>query len=234
MPEVARADAPFPRGIQHITFFGLFFIYFAAFALPFWYLMRDVLPRSVSLANESSWFSPEIVYGTHIHYVGLSVPLVISVISIVALYLRYAKGSPKIPVGLKALVVLLPISFLISQYTVLGIFVSVGLTDPILLVAFAIYEYNVTLHRSRVQAALTAYPVGFFLGFISDLESVKYFGGVFGGWGLGDGDFIYPLSFLVGSLILALTWRPIFSQIRRAEAWVESKIKGRVQLPQNS
>jgi hypothetical protein len=223
-------DRRFPRGIRHVTFFGLFFIFsFAAFGFPFWYLMRDVLPRSASLANESAWFSPPVLGVPSVDYAGFGIPLAVSAIAVLALFLE-GRGEARRPTnGALALLVLLPVSFLVSQYTVVGIFVSVGLTDPILLVAFSVFLYNYTLHRPRTRALLLAYPLGFLLGFMSDLESLNYFGGVFGGYGFGDGDFVFPLSFVVGTLLLSLTWRPILDRTSRLEAWFDQRIR-RVRL----
>ena len=186
--------------------------------------MRDVLPHSVSLANESAWFSPTVLGVASVDYAGFVLPLVVSVIAVSALLLE-ERGEARRPTnGALALLVLLPVSFLVSQHTVLGIFVSVGLTDPILLVAFSVFLYNYTLHRPRSRALLLAYPLGFMLGFMSDLESLGYFGGVFGGYGLGDGDFVFPLAFLLGTLLFSLTWRPILDGTSRLEAWVDKKV----------
>lgn len=206
MPEISGVKETQPHGTRHIIFFGLFFIYgFGLFGYPFWYVMRNVLPHSISLANESSWFSPTVAGTTRVHYVGFIVPLIVSIISVVAIYTQTRTERRSLTNGGKTLFVVIPISFLISQYTILGIFVSVGLTDPILLIAFSLFVYNFTLHRTTTQAALLSYPLGFLLGFISDLESIRYFGGVFGGYGFGDGDFVFPLAFLVGALLLSLT-----------------------------
>ncbi len=219
-------EEPRPRGIRHVTFFGLFFIFsFALFGFPFWYLMRDVLPRTISLANESAWFTPPIFGITSVDYAGFVVPLVASTIAILALYLE-GRGEARRPTnGALVLLMLLPVSYLISQYTVLGIFVSVGLSDPILLVAFSVFLYNYTLHRPRTRALLLAYPLGFLLGFMSDLESLGYFEGVFGGYGLGDGDFVFPLSFVVGTFLFSLTWRPILKQTSRLESWFDKRVR---------
>lgn len=222
----AKEEQCFPRGIRHVTFFGLFFIFsFAIFGFPFWYLMRDVLPRTVSLANESAWFSPPVFGVTSVDYAGFAIPLAMSVIAVLILFLEGRGNAPKPTNGALVLLIFLPVSFLVSQYTVLGIFVSVGLTDPVLLVAFSVFLYNYTLHRPRTRALLLAYPLGFLLGFMSDLESLNYFGGVFGGYGLGDGDFVFPLSFVVGTLVFSLAWRPILESTTRMEARFDWRIR---------
>lgn len=232
-PETSPKEEARPRGIQHVTFFGLFFIFsFALFGFPFWYLMRDVLPRTISLANESSWFSPPILGVARVDYGGFVIPLLVSVAAVLVLFLE-GRGESRRPTnGALVLLVLLPVSFLVSQYTVLGIFVSVGLTDPVLLVAFSVFLYNYTLRRPRTRALLLAYPLGFLLGFMSDLESLNYFGGVFGGYGFGDGDFVFPLSFVVGTLLFSLAWKPILERTSRLEAWFDQRIKRRRQSHQ--
>ena len=232
-PETSPKEEARPRGIQHVTFFGLFFIFsFALFGFPFWYLMRDVLPRTISLANESTWFSPPILGVTRVDYGGFVIPLLVSVAAVPVLFLE-GRGESRRPTnGALVLLVLLPVSFLVSQYTVLGIFVSVGLTDPVLLVAFSVFLYNYTLRRPRTRALLLAYPLGFLLGFMSDLESLNYFGGVFGGYGFGDGDFVFPLSFVVGTLLFSLAWKPILERTSRLEAWFDQRIKRRRQSHQ--
>ncbi len=187
--------------------------------------MRDVLPRTISLANESAWFSPSILGVTSVDYAGFAIPLLVSVIALLALFLEGRGGSRRPTNGALVLLVLIPVSFLVSKYTVLGIFVSVGLTDPILLVAFSLFLYNYSLHRPMTRALLLAYPLGFLLGFMSDLESLNYFGGVFGGYGFGDGDFVFPLSFVVGTLLFSLARRPILDGTSRLEAWFDQRVR---------
>lgn len=90
--------------------------------------------------------------------------------------------------------------------------------------AFSVFLYNYTIHRPRTRALLRAHPLGFPLGFMSDLESLNYFGGVFGGYGFGDGDFVFPLSFMVGTVLFSLSWRPILDRANRLGAWFEKKL----------
>jgi len=211
----------YPRGIQHVTYYGLFFIAaFGVFGYPFWYFMRDVLPRTVSLSNESVWFSPVVTDGTRVDYAGFLVPLLVSLIALSA-YAGTVKTKSPLPRSLKLLVLIVPVSFLISQFTVLGIFASLGLTDPISFIALTIAAYTVALRMPTTEAALLGYPLGFAVGLLSDLESLSSFHGVFGGYGLGDGDFVYPLSFLIGTIVLSLAWRRIFEGIRRLEHWAD-------------
>ena len=143
--------------------------------------MKDVLPRTISLANESAWFSHPILGVTRFIYAGFVIPLVLSAIAVLVLFLIGREKAPGPTNGALVLLILLSVSFLVSQHTVLGIFVSVGLTDPILMVAFSVFQYNYYLHRPRTRALLLAYPLGFLLGFMSDLESLNYFGGAHSG-----------------------------------------------------
>jgi hypothetical protein len=212
--------------VHRFIFFGLYFILFAVISLPSWYVMRDVLPRSVSLANDSSWFSPVIVSGTRIHYVGFLFPLVVSIIALIA-YTLMETSKPPLPRSLKALIVVVPIAFVLSQFTVLGIFVSVGLSDPLSLVALTIAAYNLVIGRPASQSALLSYPLGFAVGLLSDLESLSYFHGVFGGYGLGDGDFLFPLGFLITTVIFSKTWKPLYEALLSLESRVDDWVRRR-------
>ena len=169
-PGRGRHSDSLPHRFRHVIFFGLFFILtFGIFGYPFWYLMRVVLPSSISFVYNSSFFSPVIADSFRIDYLGFGIPLVIATISVIGYYARTRGGNKFLSRGFIALLIVTPVSVLLSQYTSLGVFVSLGLTDPILLFAFSFYLYDLTLHRSRVQAALASYPTGFILGFLSDL-----------------------------------------------------------------
>ena len=76
----------------------------------------------------------------------------------------------------------------------------------------AVLYYNI-LRLSSTDSTLLAYPIGFVLGFMSDIESSGYFNGVFGGFGMGDGDFLYPLSFAIAACLFSAAWRPAFNKV---------------------
>jgi hypothetical protein len=207
-----------PRGIQHITFAGLLFIYsFAMFALPLLFGIRRFVPRSLSLDANPLGFSPAISNGVRVDYVGLCVPMILTAVSITFIVWRVQKGLARPPSGTKYLLPVVVVSLLVSKYTVLGLLPAIGLTDPILLVAFLAYVYWQVLNLPLTEAVPVAYSTGFFLGFMSDLESqLQSSGGVFGGHGFADGDFIYPIALVFGTVVLSKTWRGIMELIARA------------------
>ncbi len=213
--------------MEHVMFFGIFFILsFRIFGYPLWYLMRMVMPASISLVSERAWFSPVIAGETRVDYIGFVLPLVASLAAILFL-IRSEHGSWRPSRDMWVLLAIVPVSIILSSYTPLGIFVSAGLTDPILLITFSVILYHQTLFRNTTQAALLSYPLGFMLGFISDLESTVYFKGVFGGYGLGDGDFVFPLAFLVGTLLFSSTWKATLDGIHNLEFRVQAALDRR-------
>ncbi|HEV2225390.1 MAG TPA: hypothetical protein VGR56_01140 [Nitrososphaerales archaeon] len=229
--QTTEASSEPRRFVHRFIYCGLFFIIFGVIAWPYWYLMREVVPRSISLSNESSWFSPTIAGRVSLDYIGFVLPLAISIITLL-LYIRMEAAKPPLPKSLKILMVIVPISFILSQSTPLGLFVSVGLSDPISLTAITIAEYNITVSRPLKQAALLTYPLGFAVGLLSDLESAGYFHGVFGGYGLGDGDFVFPLGFLMATVVFSMIWKSIFEAELKLEARANELMRrqGRAQL----
>jgi hypothetical protein len=217
-----------PDGILHLVFWGTFLIFVLVFAGLLWTLMNVILPPSISLSKQPAWFSPIIIGGTRIHYVGFGVPFVLSIAMIVLLYRRKV-GGRRVSRWIAALLIVTPVSFLLSQLTPLGLLVALGKTDVILLVALSVLLYYDILRLSAVDSVLLSYPVGFLLGLMSDIESAGYFNGVFGGYGMGDGDFLYPLSFAIGAFLFAVTWRPALDWIHRqqvkADAWMGKRAR---------
>lgn len=50
---------------------------------------------------------------------------------------------------------------------------------------------------------------------------------VFGGYGLGDGDFLYPISFMVAAAVFSTYWRPALNFIHKwqdkADEWMTKR-----------
>lgn len=211
-----------PEGILHFVFCGGFLIIVLVIAGALWILMNVALPTYMSLSKQPSWFSPVIMAGISIHYVGFGIPFIASVAMIAFLY-RKKVGSRRLSRGIAVLLIVTPVSFLLSQLTPLGTLVALGKTDVILLVAFGVFLYYNMLHLSSTDSALLSYPIGFLLGFMSDIESAGYFGGVFGGYGMGDGDFLYPLSFAIAAVLFSITWRPMLDHVHRWQVLADAK-----------
>lgn len=206
-----------PRGYQHAILVGLLFICsFALFALPVLFGIRRYVPRSISLDANSTWFSPVIANGVQLHYVGLGIPAIITLAFIIFVVRRIRGGEARPPSGTRFLLPVIVVSALVSKLTVLGLLPAVGLTDPILLTAITLFVYWQAVTRPLVDAVPIVYSAGFFLGFMSDLESqLQSSGGVFGGHGFADGDFIYPLAYVFGTIVVSKSWQKIVQVTRR-------------------
>lgn len=226
------ADSTIERGIhlgalQHGMLFCLFVIYGSfIFGLLFWYLTRVVLPPSVSLVMKPQWVSPTIVGGVSIHYVGFGIPLVVAVASTLCCWKLVPSGAHRISIFAKFLLIMIPPSIYMSQVTFGGSLVPVGYADPVILCVLTGYLYILAIRPSSTEAVLLAYPVGFLIGFLSDLESLLHVsGGVFGGYGFADGDFTVPLVFLIATLLFAKTWRRTSEVIQKVEAVVTRRLE---------
>jgi hypothetical protein len=209
---------PKPHGVQHIVVGGLFFLCSFGLALPLLFGIRRFVPRSLSLDANPLGFSPVIANGVRVDYVGLCIPMILTIMSIAFIVWRVHNGSARAPSGTKYLLPIVVVALLVSKYTVLGLLPAVGLTDPILLFTLPTYAYWQVLNLPLTEAVPLTYSTGFFLGFMSDLESqLQSSGGIFGGHGFADGDFIYPIAFVFGAVVLSKTWPGIIRLIARAD-----------------
>ncbi len=219
-------DSTLHRGIRltaldHSALFCLFLAYgFVIFGGPFWYLMQNVLSPSLSLAVQQQWFSPPVADGISIHYAGFGIPLVVAIASTLCCYKLAPTSARRVRTCAKLLLVAIPLSVVASQLTLTLSLAGNGSTDPFIVFAFSVYLYVLALRATLTEAALLAYPLGFLIGLLADLESLLHLSGagVFGGYGFADGDFILPLAFVIATILFAKTWRRMFKVIQKIEA----------------
>ncbi len=87
-------------------------------------------------------------------------------------------------------------------------FASGGHTDfPLAILTCVYVGWQLDKGRPR-QRVLISIVLGFGIGFVSDLQSQTFFTGIFGGWGLLDGDLLgtiaLPLATLTAMAILGM------------------------------
>jgi hypothetical protein len=201
-----------PYGSWHFSFWLIFLVIALSVTGLLWVLTNQALPTSISFVKNPTGFSPFLFGRVSIDYVGFGIPFIVSMVVVAVLYRRRV-GGRRLSRGLVALIIIAPVSFLLSQFTPLGGLVSLGRTDLIMMAALSVVLYYNILRLSTTDSTLFAYPIGFVLGFMSDLESAGYFNGVFGGFGMGDGDFLYPLSFAIAAYFFSIAWRPLFNKM---------------------
>ena len=201
-----------PYGFWHFSFWLIFLVIALSVTGLLWVFTNQILPASISFAKNPLGFSPFLFGRVSLDYVGFGIPFIVSMIAAAILHRRRV-GGRRLSRGLVALIIVAPISFLLSQFTPLGGLVSLGKTDVIMMAALSAVLYYNILRLSSTDSTLLAYPIGFVLGFMSDIESSGYFNGVFGGFGMGDGDFLYPLSFAIAACLFSAAWRPAFNKV---------------------
>lgn len=209
--EGVREKKTEPFSVWNFTFWLIFLLIAVSITGLLWVLGNVILPPSITLAGDPIGFSPFLFGRVSFDYVGFVPPFIISIVTTAILF-RRGVGGRRLRLGLVSLLIAAPISFLLSQHTVLGASVSLGGTDVVMMVALSIVLYYNILRLSSADSVLLAYPLGFILGFMSDIESAGYFTGVFGGIGLGDGDFLYPIAFVVAAYIFSKSWRRWFNR----------------------
>ena len=65
---------------------------------------------------------------------------------------------------------------------------------------------------------------------MSDIESAGWTGGIFGGYGLGDGDFLYPISFVAAAWVFSAYWRPALKWVREMDQKWRTRFEARTPL----
>lgn len=212
----AKANRTEPYGTWHLTFWLIYLVIMVAITGVLWSLTNQILPASITLNKVPAGFSPFLYGRVSLDYAGFVTPFVVSMVIAAVLYRREV-GGKRLSLGLVALLVIAPASFLLSQFTLVGALVSLGKTDVVMMGALIAVLYYNSLRLSTTDSILLAYPLGFILGFMSDLESAAYFTGVFGGYGFGDGDFLYPLAFALTAFVFSKLWGPAFSLFHRLD-----------------
>jgi hypothetical protein len=82
-----------------------------------------VLPTSISFVKNPVGFSPFFLGRVSTDYVGFGIPFIVSIVVAAILYRRRV-GGRRLYRGLAALIIVTPVSFLLSQFTSLGILVG--------------------------------------------------------------------------------------------------------------
>lgn len=203
-----------PDGYLQFVFWGGFMVITMVIAGLILVLTNDVLPPSISLVRDPAWFSPVVTGTTRVDYVGFGVPFIMSIAMVFLLHRRKV-GGKRLSKGIALMLIVGTISCLLSQLTPIGYLVALGKTDFILLLALSVFLYYNILGLSRTDSVLLAYPVGFIVGFMSDIESAGWTSGVFGGYGFEDGDFLYPISFMVAAVVFSTYWRPTLNLVHK-------------------
>ena len=146
-------------------------------------------------------FSSSTLPGTLIRldYLGFILPLVISSVLIVW-YLKLHSGKSSKSVTMVVIILLcfdLVFSAFYHQLRLIG--KHSGSLDILATIVSLFYIAYLAYVDSYKEGMIKAYIFGFLVGLISDLESMRYLTSttVFGGGGLLDGDFVFPLLMLI-------------------------------------
>lgn len=198
------------RGLRHAILFALFLSYgLGTFAYPYFFSMEAII---VSLRH-----SPLFALLTS-PYVGFALPFGIALVLAISSFKLYCPSPRSLSRESWIFLLLIPASMILSRYWPFGVYVSRGGGDPILLAAVFLYVYRLVSRNRPEQAALMAYPLGFLVGLVSDIEAEGYARVTPGGYGVLDGDFILPLALLVGVVLLVSTKPWVMSNMNLAES----------------
>ena len=174
----------------------LVLLFFLAYLFLYLEIATLALGKSSAVSSLSKSFIPafkNLIPG--FSYVGFVVPLAVAFASLI---LKMGVSRQR-PLSLRRWVVrdrywlfaaLLSVGF---WYLIPG-FASGGHTDFPLAILTCVY---VGWHLERKQtgkSVLEAITLGFGIGFVSDLQSQTFFTGIFGGWGLLDGDLLSTIA----------------------------------------
>jgi hypothetical protein len=188
----------------------LVFLFFLGFLLLYFYLVSYALRNSADLRKYSSSFIPayrNFVPGFSL--VGFVLPLVVAILVTLALLWRSPPTLSSIAAGVASrkfwlLAALLSIGF---WYLAPG-FASGGHTDfsfAIITCAYVGWHLDRGSPKRRILLSIV---LGFGIGLVSDLQSQTFFVGIFGGWGLLDGDLLgtiaLPLSTVTTMAVLRM------------------------------
>jgi hypothetical protein len=77
--------------------------------------------------------------------------------------------------------------------------------------------------RTLKQSMLLSIVLGFGIGFVSDLQSQTYFTGIFGGWGLLDGDLLGTIALPLAMLTVQACSRRLGPQTEKSVIWSEPR-----------
>lgn len=196
--------------IPRLTRGFLVLLFFVSYLILYLFTVNLALGKISVLRDLSQRFIP--AYRNFIpgfSYVGFVVPLTTALI--VSLLILLNSRPPSCSLALE---VFRNRSWLIASalsvavwYIIPGL-ASGGHTDFPLAILVCVYVgWHLDEGRPK-QSVLASIVLGFGIGFVSDLQSQTFFTGIFGGWGLLDGDLIgtivLPLATLTGLIILRM------------------------------
>ncbi len=199
-----RKRPGFPR---RLATFLLVFLPFIALIGSF-LLVQLLVPRSLRIFQRRLYISPPIVDGIHLSGLGFIVPLILAVLSLwffrKELTIQHPENSKR--VGKASMIFIILASVSAASSLILPqrlLFRPFGGTDyPLALIIVGYVSYLVFARESRLAVRI-AYAIGFLLGFVSDLESLRFItnGSIFGGLGVFDGDFLEPLAMVCATFV---------------------------------
>ena len=166
--------------------------FFAVYLLAYLFLMTSALSKHPELREASDRFIPPI--GNLIpgfSYLGFILPLGVALGAIMLLLMNARTSKRKLQklTILKQKWWVLAASLCAIMWYMTPGFASHGHTDfPLALLACAYVGWTLRKGESLTRRFLLSAAMGFGIGFVSDLQSQAYFIGIFGGWGLLDGD----------------------------------------------
>ena len=143
----------------------------------------------------------------YLTYIGFILPLIISIIFLII----YIKKVAKVVFHLDMVFLLVMIFFgIISYFTPSLQFVEIGVgshENPIVFISAIGFWGFLIIQNFQIKSSdaflWLSYPIFFLAGAISDFDSLAIFhGGSFGGGFLYDGDFLFPLIFLIPSTVI--------------------------------
>lgn len=210
----SEALAIFPL-ILVFCFFTLVF----SLALLSFITVSLLLPGPVMVAQRLLYVSPVVFGGTRLSGPGFILPAVLAAASSLHLRQSHALGQRAgLGRGWRLLAGATAVSVVLSLFLPRELlFRSFGGTDPILALSLLLFlSYLVWRGEARLAVRL-AFPLGFMLGLVSDLESLRFiYEGVFGGNGFFDGDFMEPVAMFFSALVAGR----FFGALRKARGHV--------------
>ena len=189
-----------PTVISRLTRGFLVLLFFASYLILYLFTADLALRKIPGLSNLSERFIP--AYQNFIpgfSYVGFVVPLTVALIVLLLLISRNSRPTLRdleFAVSRNRFWLIAAALSVIGWYFMPG-FASGGHTDFLFAILICIcVGWHINDIRPK-QSIFVSFVLGFGIGFVSDLQSQTFFTGIFGGWGLLDGD-------LVGTILLPL------------------------------
>ena len=229
------------RSLQILIGVTLFLI-FVAVTLLYRFYLPEGLPTSF-LDNQVYCCISPLFEGVGIHYFGFLVPLVVSLMIAVPLVHNWTGITRNSAITSERGQSIL--TFVGIMMTVLGglaglvlpsTLIPYGNTNPIAAYGLLLVLLDLIIHNNGDLALYLAYPLGFALGFISDLESAAHISGIWGGLGLFDGDFFEPFAFLIAVFVaksaFETTRDPTKRQLTKCSKWLRRKLAADQMLEQ--